>query len=241
MKRVTVILALLAAPCALAQDAKPGDLVPVEPGTSDTSAMGTTLRVMPVELNETTNFGRLYGVVGRPDLLVRSHGGMYGVFEQGQYVGWKGRVFAVWPSGTQFYIGRPDFSRMRASPMRMATDAGMQPAPGVRVRTPVPDQAPPATGPSLRVDRRPDALPDARVPDARVPDARIGSAPLRPGQATAPPAGTREESHAVPPDSRRIDPPADATPASPQPASGASEAPAASPAPAAAPSPAGAP
>lgn len=235
MTRLAAILVLVTALPAVAQDAKPGDLVPVEPGTSDTSAMGTTLRVMPVELNQSTNFGRLYGVVGRPDLLVRSHGGMYGVFEQGQYVAWKGRIFAVWPSGTQFFIGRPDFSRMRASAMRMSVDAGMQPAPGVRVRTHAPDDAPAASGPSLRVDRRPDALPDSRVPDARVPDARIGAVPLQPGQGTAP-VSTRQEAHAVPADSRRVEPPA-AAPA--QESSSPPSPPTAAPAPAA--PPAGAP
>lgn len=209
MRRTASILALLATCAASAQQSKPGDLVPIEPGTTDTSAMGTSLRVMPVELNQTTNFGRLYGVAGRPDLLVRSQGGMYGVFDQGQYVRWKSSVFAVWPAGTQYFIGRPDFTRMRSAPMRISVDTSAQPAPGIRVAQRVKDDAAETPGPKLRIDRRPDALPDARVPDARMPDARVGSAPLRPGQQTAPASAGRQESHAVPDGSRRVDPPSE--------------------------------
>jgi hypothetical protein len=229
MTRPAAILALLLALPAAAQQVKPGDLVPVEQGTADTSVMGTTLRIMPVELNESTNFRRLYGVAGRPDLLVRSHGGMYGVFDQGQYVTWKNSTYAVWPSGTQFFIGRPDFSRLRTSPMRQSVDAGMQPAPGIRVATRVPE-APSPAGPNLRIDRRPDALPDARVPDARMPDARVGAAPIRAGQG-APPPGARQESHAVPDAARATDQPSQRVQPGAAPGEAGSNAPAPQPSP----------
>ena len=202
-----ILLLAFAAP-ALAQQSKPGDLVPVEPGTVDVSATQTTLRVMPVELNESTNFMRLYGVAGRPDLLVRSQGGMYAVFDQGQYVSWKGVGLPVWPSGTQFFIGRPDFTNVRVPGIRMDTESTMLPAPGIRVT-----EAPSSGG-------QPDArAPDSRhvVRDARVPDARLSSPRVEtrleerraPDSKPAPPV---TEAHAVPPDSKRIEPAASPAP-----------------------------
>lgn len=212
MKVAASMLALAIAATTLAQQAKEGDLVPIEAGTVDVSAASTTLRVMPVELNESTNFMRLYGVAGRPDLLVRSHGGMYAVFDQGQYVSWRGVGLPVWPSGTQFFIGRPDFTQMRASGMRMDNEGTMLPAPGIRLS-----------------DRRGDAgepegrLPDARPPveDARLPDARLSSPRIegrieeRPARSSQPAPASVREAHAVPPDSRRIEP---AAPVAPPPA-----------------------
>lgn len=164
---------------ALAQQSKPGDLVPVEAGTVDTSATQTTLRVMPVELSESTNFMRLYGVAGRPDLLVRSHGGMYAVFDQGQYVSWKGRVLPAWPSGTQFFIGRPDFSRVHAPGIRMG-DSNMLAAPGIAVSHRRQDADPSGT-------RAHDTRPPV-VADARVPDQRIGARPVDNRKVTQPAA-----------------------------------------------------
>lgn len=177
MKRVTTILAaMVLAGTALAQQTKPGDLVPIEQGTADTSAMQTTLRVMPVELSESTNFMRLYGVAGRPDLLVRSHGGTYAVFDQGQYVSWKGRVLPAWPSGTQFFIGRPDFTRVHSSGIRMGEGSNMLSAPGIDVARRKSDlRAPDAR----KRDERPEVPGDARVPDQRINeqpiDNRVGA------------------------------------------------------------------
>lgn len=203
MKTVACILLLAAAAPALAQQTKPGDLVPVEPGTVDVSATQTTLRVMPVELNESTNFLRLYGVAGRPDLLVRSQGGMYAVFDQGQYVSWKGMGLPVWPSGTQFFIGRPDFTHVRAPGIRMDNEGTMLPAPGIRTTERRPENA----QPDMRVADGRAPVRDQRVPDARMPDARLGerldaqhAAPAKPAAAPV------REAHAVPPDSRRIEP-----------------------------------
>lgn len=170
MNLAATILALLAAGAALAQQTKPGDLVPVEQGTVDTSATQTTLRVLPVELSESTNFLRLYGVAGRPDLLVRSHGGTYAVFDQGQYVTWKGRSLPVWPSGTQFFIGRPDFSRVHSAGIRMGAGSNMLSAPGIDVTQRKEDLRVPD---ARVVDPRPPVPGDARLPDQRVPEQRI--------------------------------------------------------------------
>lgn len=210
MRRLAYILILALAAPAHGQQTKAGDLVPVEAGTADVSATQTTLRVMPVELNESTNFMRLYGVAGRPDLLVRSQGGMYAVFDQGQYVSWKGVGVPVWPSGTQFFIGRPDFTHVRAPGIRMDTESTMLPAPGIRT--------------SERRRSAPDAdtrEPDTRetVPDARLPDARLSSPRVetRLEERRAPvskPVPPVSEAHAVPPDSKRIEP---AAPPAPKP------------------------
>lgn len=203
MRCLTIILALALAARAIAQQTRAGDLVPIEQGTADTTATQTTLRVMPVELNESTNFLRLYGVAGRPDLLVRSHGGMYAVFDQGQYVAWRGASLPVWPSGTQFFIGRPDFLSLRAPGIRMDNESTMLPAPGIRVDARRSDpQQPDARGPDTRQDTRPAPVRDARVPDTRI-DGRVKPAKRLPGSDAVDPAA---EAHAVPPGSRRLEP-----------------------------------
>jgi hypothetical protein len=174
---------------------------------------------MPVELNESTNFLRLYGVAGRPDLLVRSHGGMYAVFDQGQYVTVRkqnsSRTFATWPSGTTFYIGRPDFTKLKVAGIRKGVGTTMLSAPGIDVhkRKANPDQVD-GRGPDAR-----DGSPASQGPvDARAADCRIGGAPINdqdgarvrggtPGYGTpeapardaADPKPQQREAHAVPP------------------------------------------
>jgi hypothetical protein len=204
-----ILLLTLSAP-ALGQQTKAGDLVPVEAGTVDVSATQTTLRVMPVELNESTNFMRLYGVAGRPDLLVRSQGGMYAVFDQGQYVSWKGVGLPVWPSGTQFFIGRPDFTSVRVPGIRMDTESTMLPAPGIRAK----ESPSPGGQPDARVPDDRHAVPDARVPDARLSSPRVETRLEERRAPDAKPAPPVSEAHAVPPDSKRIEP---AAPPAPKP------------------------
>jgi hypothetical protein len=229
MRRFACIATLLIAAFARAQDTRPGDLVPVEVGVADMNTMSTSLKQMPVELNETTNFTRLYGVAGRPDLFVRSHGGMYAVFDQGQYVTVRkqnsSRTFATWPSGTTFYIGRPDFTKLQTAGIRKGVGTTMLSAPGIDVhaRKVNPDQVD-GRGPDSR-----DGSADSKGPvDARVADSRIGGTPINdqngarvkggiPGYGTpasradAQPAPPRE-AHAVPP---QPPVPADATPTTP--------------------------
>lgn len=231
MRRLALIATLLIAALARAQDIRPGDLVPVEVGVADMNTMSTSLKQMPVELNETTNFTRLYGVAGRPDLFVRSHGGMYAVFDQGQYVTVRkqnsSRTFATWPSGTTFYIGRPDFTKLQTAGIRKGVGTTMLSAPGIDVhaRKVNSDQVD-GRGPDSR-----DGSADSKGPvDARVSDSRIGGTPINdqngarvkggtPGYGTpasradaaAQPAPPRE-AHAVPP---QPPVPADATPTTP--------------------------
>jgi hypothetical protein len=229
MRRLACIATLLIAALAHAQDTRPGDLVPVEVGVADMNTMSTSLKQMPVELNETTNFTRLYGVAGRPDLFVRSHGGMYAVFDQGQYLTVRkqnsSRTVATWPSGTTFYIGRPDFTKVQAAGIRKGVGTTMLSAPGIDVhaRKVNSDQVD-GRGPDSR-----DGSADSKGPvDARVADSRIGGTPINdqngarvkggiPGYGTpasradAQPAPPRE-AHAVPP---QPPVPADATPKTP--------------------------
>lgn len=227
MRRLALIATILIAGPAPAQDSRPGDLVPIEVGVSDMNTLGTSLKQMPVELNETTNFQRLFGVAGRPDLLVRSQGGMYAVFDQGQYVTVRkqnsSRTYATWPSGTTFYIGRPDFTTLKVAGVRKGVGTTMLSAPGIDVhaRKTNPDQVD-ARGPDSR-----DGAASSQGPvDARAGDCRIGGGPINdqhdarvrggtPGYGTpvarppaASPPSAKPEVHAVPPPPPAAVPPA---------------------------------
>jgi hypothetical protein len=140
------MLCLAAASAARAQATKAGDLVPIEQGVSDMNSVGTSLRIMPVDLGTGNSFTRLYGVAGRPDLLVRSQGGIYAVFEQSDYVRVQrqnsSRVYAVWPAGTVFHIGQPDFGGMRTAGIRHGPQAAMLFAPGLQPPVPKKSSAP---------------------------------------------------------------------------------------------------
>lgn len=73
----------------------------------DTSALSTSLRVAPMDLAQPSGFSNLYRVPGRPDLFMRGHGALFGVFEQSAYTRMNGRTVALWPAGTMFFIGVP--------------------------------------------------------------------------------------------------------------------------------------
>jgi hypothetical protein len=151
---------------------------------------------------------RLYGVAGRPDLLVRSQGGMYAVFDQGQYVSWKGVGLPVWPSGTQFFIGRPDFTNVRVPGIRMDTESTMLPAPGIRAK----EAASPGGQPDARAPDERHVVRDARVPDARLSSPRVETRLEERRAPASKPAPQVTEAHAVPPDSKRIEPAASPSP-----------------------------
>lgn len=126
-----VSILVLALACA-SDDNKAGALVPLDQGVTDRSATATSLRIQPVELSETTNFQKLFGVAGRPDLFVRSQGGLYAVFDQGSYRNVKGRTFIQWPSGTMYYIGQPNFSGLKSNGVRIG-QSGVNPPPGIEL------------------------------------------------------------------------------------------------------------
>jgi hypothetical protein len=127
-----VSILVLALACA-SDDNKAGALVPLDQGVTDRSATATSLRIQPVELSETTNFQKLFGVAGRPDLFVRSQGGLYAVFDQGSYRSVQGRTFIQWPAGTMYYIGQPNFSGLKSNGVRVG-QSGSNPPPGIELK-----------------------------------------------------------------------------------------------------------
>ena len=178
MNWIACMLVLVAAVAARAQATEAGDLVPIEQGVSDMNSVGTSLRVMPVDLGTGNSFTRLYGVAGRPDLLVRSQGGIYAVFEQSDYVRVQrqnsSRVYAVWPAGTVFHIGQPDFTSMRTAGIRHGPQAVMLFAPGLQPQVPKK-----STAPDRRLSNRVSTGPmDRSRPSSRLDTARpSGSGP----------------------------------------------------------------
>ena len=133
---------------AMAQDTAPGTLVPIDQGVTDRSATATSLRIQPVELSQSTNFQKLFGIAGRPDLFVRSQGGLFAVFDQGSYRKVQGRTFIQWPAGTVYYIGQPNFYTLRGTGIRMS-QSGSNPPPGIALRKKV-------SGPDMRIGAQPE-------------------------------------------------------------------------------------
>ena len=144
----TTLSILVLAFTATTQDNSPGTLVPIEQGVTDRSATATSLRIQPVELSQSTNFQKLFGIAGRPDLFVRSQGGLFAVFDQGSYRNEQGTTFIQWPAGTVYYIGQPNFYTMRGSGIRLA-QSGSNPPPGIQLKKKI-------TGPDLRVGAAPE-------------------------------------------------------------------------------------
>lgn len=86
----------------------------------DRHSLSHSLRVMPVDLSP-HGFERVYAVPGRDDLLMRTNGALYAVFDQSTYARdpqKRGAMRAVIPAATVFYIGRPDFRTIRSTGMR---------------------------------------------------------------------------------------------------------------------------
>ncbi|MFM1935572.1 MAG: hypothetical protein RI990_531 [Planctomycetota bacterium] len=92
----------------------------VDSAAGDRHALSTSLRVMSVDLSP-HNFERVYQVPGRDDLMMRTNGALYAVFEQSTYARdpkQRGALRAVIPAATVFYIGRPDFRVIRGTGIR---------------------------------------------------------------------------------------------------------------------------
>lgn len=90
----------------------------VEQGVADRNSMQHSLRVQAVDLSP-NGFERVYKVPGRDDLLMRTNGALYAVFDQSTYGrSQRGGMRAVIPAATVFYIGRPDFTTIRSSGVR---------------------------------------------------------------------------------------------------------------------------
>ena len=110
-----------AAPAALAAAwlaaAAAAQQVPVPGGP----ALGTSFRVQQVDLSPSA-FRNVYKVPGRDDLLMRTDGALYAVFDQSVYVRdpkAKGNVLKpIIPAATVFYIGKPNFRMIRGTGVR---------------------------------------------------------------------------------------------------------------------------
>ena len=139
---------LVLAFCAQADASQSGALVPIEQGVADRSATATSLKVQPVELSQSTNFQKLFGVAGRPDLFVRSQGGLYAVFDQGSYRTVNGTTYIQWPAGTTFHIGQPNFTAIKSGGIR-GGQSGANPPPGIML------QQKSSQGPDLRIGDAP--------------------------------------------------------------------------------------
>lgn len=87
---------------------------PVEPRVADKGGLTVSARSMPFELAEPQGFDRVYEVPGKIGMFYRGSGGLYLVFDEGEYKrGKKGPVYATVPPGAVFYIGKPDWSRIK--------------------------------------------------------------------------------------------------------------------------------
>ncbi len=124
----TALFASVAVACAVvaavsAQTSQPGEIDrstmgidtsvnhPIEPRVADRGALTGESRIMPYELAMPIGFNRVYAVPGRPGLFYRASGGLYVVFEEGEYRQNKeGTVIAVTPAGATYYVGKPDWA-----------------------------------------------------------------------------------------------------------------------------------
>ena len=130
---MTAIAALGAGAAAWAADPPPEVM---DTGVSDRHAVSTQLRVMPVDLSP-HGFERTYRVPGRNDLLMRSNGAVYAVFDNMEYERDKRfkyqKVFkAVIPAATIFYIGRPDWAVIPSTGIRAVDMRHEAPPPPLR-------------------------------------------------------------------------------------------------------------
>jgi hypothetical protein len=94
----------------------------VDPGMADVSGAAYQMRVFPVDLSP-HGLLRTYKVPGRNDLLMRTNGALFAVFDESQYKRDRSiKKATVWrhgiPANTVFYIGKPDFKSIRSAGIR---------------------------------------------------------------------------------------------------------------------------
>jgi hypothetical protein len=179
------------APSSVSAGSATGPLQQVDQASADRHSLSQSLRVMPVDLSP-HNFERVYQVPGRDDLMMRSNGALYAVFEQSDYMRdpkKKGAMKAVVPAATVFYIGRPDFSVIRSAGIRDLSFV-QNDAPPPPVAKPLHSMPGVSRFPSEPVDGRAgparvDAPPPAPVADAE-PRHSDRSVPSRPPADVAP-------------------------------------------------------
>jgi len=176
----------------------------VDAGVGDRHSLGQSLRIHPVDLSP-HGFRNVYKVPGRDDLLMRTDGALYAVFDQSVYVrdpnAKTPTMKAMIPAATVFYIGKPDFRMIRSSGIRdlsfrredsppAAEQHAPRPVGGVKRLEPE-TCAPGATRlEPTRISAKPPEPSDAHV----TTPARPPQAPDRPAAPAAePPTPTRAE------------------------------------------------
>jgi hypothetical protein len=103
------------------------DLVPVDQAIEDVSLLSTSLRKIEPGLGQPNDFARVFRVNGRQDLFMRQQGGLYAVFPESDYGPDKeGRLQALIPDGTVFYIGRPALLDSEPAPADPAPEGRVQ-------------------------------------------------------------------------------------------------------------------
>lgn len=113
----------------------------VDAGVADRHSMGHSLRVHPVDLSP-HGFRYVYKVPGRDDLLMRTDGALYAVFDQSVYVrdpnAKTPSLKAMIPAATVFYIGKPNFRMIRSSGIRDLSFRREDSPPAQEQRAPLP-------------------------------------------------------------------------------------------------------
>ena len=98
-----MLLACLSLPCLgqFSSTLSPG--VPVQPGVSDVGPLATSLRVVPLDLRQESDFSRVYQI--DRERFARQAGGLIAIFPRSVYIATPSGVVADIPPGTIFQIG----------------------------------------------------------------------------------------------------------------------------------------
>ncbi|MSR45075.1 MAG: hypothetical protein EXS15_06965 [Phycisphaerales bacterium] len=89
---------------------------PVEPTVADRGPLTMPGRGMPYELAQPQGFDRVYAVPGKPGMFYRASGGLFAVFDEGEYSSSKEvKLITRAPAGVVYYIGKPEWSMIRQS------------------------------------------------------------------------------------------------------------------------------
>ena len=92
-------------PLAPISTSNPYSLTPVDQGTADLSDLGVSNRLIPIDLRQPLDFGRLYEAPDHSGRLMRVSGALGAVFNRSEYEASAGFVFPLIPAGTEFFIG----------------------------------------------------------------------------------------------------------------------------------------
>lgn len=92
-------------PMAPISTSNPYALTPVDQETADLGDLNTSNRLIPMDLRQPLDFGRLYEAPDNSGRLMRVSGGLGAVFPRSEYAASAGFTFPLIPAGTEFFIG----------------------------------------------------------------------------------------------------------------------------------------